>query len=88
MKQFDRTAGARKARRPGQTVYELGAPEVGDPKPIEIRTGITDGRYTQVTGGELKAGQTVVVGLVTAKAEASKAAPGMGPGGGGGPRRF
>jgi len=88
MKQFDRTAGAKKARRPGQTVYELGGPEAGDPKPIEIRTGITDGRYTQVTGGDLKAGQTVVVGLVTAKAEASKAPPGMGPGGGGGPRRF
>jgi HlyD family secretion protein len=88
MKQFDRTAGARRPRRSGQTVYEIDAPQAGEPKPVEIRTGITDGRFTQVTGGDLKAGTNVVVGLVTAKAEASKAPPRMGPGGGGGPRRF
>ena len=52
---------------------------------------ITDGRYTQVAGGELKEGELVVVGLVTAKADASAGrnpmAPAV-PGGPGGGRRF
>ena len=82
MQQFDRTAGAPKGRKAGQTIYELGAD--GEPKPVEIRTGITDGRYTEVVSGDLKAGDTVVVGLVTAKADASAGRPPGGPGG----RRF
>ena len=61
-----------------------------DPKPVEIRTGITDGRFTQVASGDLKPGDTVVVGLVTAKADATVPGrpPGMGGPGGGGGRRF
>jgi hypothetical protein len=57
---------------------------------VQIKTGITDGRYTQVASGDLKAGDTVVVGNVTAKADAARI-PGQpsGPGGpGGGARRF
>ena len=89
-RQFDRSAGG-KARRPGQTVYTIGTPENGgEPKPVEMKPGITDGRFTQVAGGDLKEGQLVVVGLVTAKADASATrnpmAPGMGGPGGG--RRF
>jgi HlyD family secretion protein len=87
MKQFDQTAGsgAKRARKPGQTVYEIAANGLGDVKPVDIKTGITDGRYTQVTGGDLTEGTTVVIGLATAKAEASKS-PGMaGPAGA---RRF
>jgi HlyD family secretion protein len=79
MKQFDQTAGggAKRARKPGQTVYEIAANGLGDLKPIDIKTGITDGRYTQVTGGDLTEGASVVIGLATAKADASKSAPGM-----------
>ncbi len=89
-RQFDRAAGGGKARRPGQTVYTIGAPPAGDPKPVEIKAGITDGRFTQVAGGELKEGELVVVGLVTAKADASAGRNPMAPaaGGPGGPRRF
>ena len=89
MKQFDRTSGGgKKPRRTGQTVYEMDGTALGDPKPVEIRTGITDGRFTQVTSGDLKEGTMVVIGLVTSKADAAKAAaPGMGTGPGG-PRRF
>jgi HlyD family secretion protein len=82
MQQFDKTAGASK-RKAGQTVYTL-APG-GEPKPIEIRAGVTDGRFTQVLSGDLKMGDTVVVGLVTSKASTSQV-PGA-PGGPGG-RRF
>ena len=45
-RQFDRADGRRKGRRPGQTVYTIGAPHRGDPKPVEIKAGITDGRFT------------------------------------------
>jgi HlyD family secretion protein len=81
MQQFDRTAGGAKGRKAGQTIYELGAD--GEPKPVDIRTGITDGRFTEVVAGNLKAGDTVIVGLVTAKADASAGRPPGGPG-----RRF
>ena len=58
-------------------------------KPIQIRTGITDGRYTQVVSGEVKPGDTVVVGLATSKVEGPPPMGGQGPGGGmgGGGRR-
>ena len=64
-----------------QTVYILGA----DKKltPVEIRTGITDGRFTHVVSGGLKEGDAVVVGLATSKVEGPPPAMGGGPGGGG-----
>jgi HlyD family secretion protein len=86
MKQFDRTGGAGKARKPGQTVYTLG-PD-GEPKALEVRTGITDGRYTQIVSGELKAGDLVIVGLATTKADVGGRAPGAPAGGAPGNRRF
>ena len=51
-RQFDRSAGGGKGRRPGQTVYTLpSARRSGDPAPVEIKAGITDGRFTQVAWG-------------------------------------
>jgi HlyD family secretion protein len=78
MRQFDQTSGAtaKRGRKPGQTVYEIGANGVGDLKPVDVKTGITDGRFTQVTGGDVAEGTTVVIGLATAKAEASKGVAG------------
>ena len=89
-RQFDRTGGGAK-RKPGQTVYTVASAEAEtEPKPVEIRPGITDGRYTQVASGDLKPGDTVIVGLVTAKADATAVRPPGAPGGGpaGGGRRF
>lgn len=40
-------------------VYVL---ENGKPKPISVTLGITDNRNTEITGGELKAGDQVVIG--------------------------
>jgi HlyD family secretion protein len=66
-----------------QTVYILGPDK--KLKPVEIRTGISDGRFTQVLEGGLKAGDIVVIGLATSKVEGP---PPMGGGqGGGGGRR-
>jgi HlyD family secretion protein len=70
------------------TVYVLD--ESKKLKPVSIRTGITDGRYTQVLSGDLKEGDEVVVGLATAKVEGPPPMGGTGPrggGGGGGGRR-
>jgi HlyD family secretion protein len=35
----------------------------GEPVPREVTTGLTDGRVTEVTGGDLKEGETVIVGV-------------------------
>ena len=86
MRQFDRTTGAR-PRKAGQTVYEMSR-GAAEPRPVEIRTGITDGRFTQVASGELKPGDVIVVGLATTKAQSARGPTGPGGPGGGPGRRF
>ena len=82
-------SGQRGARRQ-QVVYVVDA---GDAvHAVNVKTGITDGRFTAVTGGDLKVGDKVAVGFTTAKVDtAGTLPPGMGgtrgPGGGGGGRR-
>jgi HlyD family secretion protein len=57
-----------------QTVYlSLGGDRV---KAISIRTGITDGRYTQVLEGPLKPGDKVVIGQATSKVDNTTRPPG------------
>ncbi|MCU0223231.1 MAG: efflux RND transporter periplasmic adaptor subunit [Acidobacteria bacterium] len=58
------------------TVYLLEAG--GTLKPMKLKTGITDGRFTVVTGGDLKEGDQVVVGSPTTKVETTGRPPGMG----------
>ena len=67
--------GGSRPRR-GQTVYTASALGVGEPAPIEIKPGITDGRFTQVADGGLKEGDLVIIGLATAKADVAGAAKG------------
>ncbi len=70
-------------------MYTLGSGELASPRGVEVRTGITDGRFTQVVSGELKEGQTVIIGLATTKADTASRSPmGASPGGPGGGRRF
>jgi multidrug efflux pump subunit AcrA (membrane-fusion protein) len=80
--------GARGARRQ-QTVYVVAAG--GDLKPVPVKTGISDGRFTSITEGSLSPGDKIAVGIATAKADQTGSLPagmgGRGPGGGGG-RRF
>jgi HlyD family secretion protein len=68
--------GAPERSRPGpgrqQTAYLL---DSGDRlRPVVLRTGTSDGRYTAVLDGSLRIGDRVVVGPVTSKAE-QKARP-------------
>ena len=44
---------------PSRTIHVL---VDGEPRPREVTTGITDGRITEITGGELQAGEEVIVG--------------------------
>jgi HlyD family secretion protein len=79
-------AGARRGGGPGagkQTVYVLAPDQTL--KPVTVETGITDGTFTEVTGGELADGSMVVVGTVPKAGPTMQAPPGMG-GFGGGPR--
>jgi len=43
-----------------RTVYVL---VNGAAVPREVTTGLTDGRVTEITGGELKQGEAVIVGI-------------------------
>ncbi|HEY0554136.1 MAG TPA: efflux RND transporter periplasmic adaptor subunit [Thermoanaerobaculia bacterium] len=78
-------------RQQGQTVYVLNPEDNNDKTPamraVQIRTGITDGHYTQVVAvisGTLKPGDPVITGLATVKVEAPAGANRPpGPGGGG-----
>src|SRR5206468_607553 len=61
-----RPTGARE-RRPDRTVYVL---SYGRPKPVQIKTGISDGIMTEVTEG-LKEGDRVVTAELTSPAGSS-----------------
>jgi HlyD family secretion protein len=55
----------------------------GRPHEVAVKTGITDGRYTAIVGGDLKEKERVAVGLETAKSTMTGSFPGMAPQGGG-----
>ena len=65
-------AAGRKPPLPGSapegTVYVL---EAGRPRPGSVQTGISDGRVTEIVGGDLKPGDQVVVGGQAAGVETS-----------------
>jgi len=75
-----RGGGGRERRTSGRTVYVLSG---GQPKPVQIKTGISDGVVTEVVEG-LKEGDRVVTAEMTSAAAPS--APPANPFGG--PRRF
>jgi HlyD family secretion protein len=50
--------------RSGASVYRL---DHGEPKPVKIKAGISDGAYTEVLGDELKPGESLVVREIGAK---------------------
>jgi HlyD family secretion protein len=50
----------------------------GELRPVQVRTGISDGRYTEIVEGDLKPGDKVVVGSATVKVETTGRMPGGG----------
>ncbi|HSE63061.1 MAG TPA: efflux RND transporter periplasmic adaptor subunit [Thermoanaerobaculia bacterium] len=75
-----------RARAQSQTVYKLPAGRE-EPAPVEVKTGISDGRFTQVVEGQLAQGDTVVTGAATLRAQTQSGAV-VGGGRGGGRRGF
>jgi HlyD family secretion protein len=71
---LDPTAGGEAKVKPVQTVYiDDGR---GGLKTVAIRTGISDGRFTEIAEGPLKIGDPVVIGQATAKVDTSTRPPG------------
>ena len=55
---------------------------------ISVKTGLSDGTYTEIVRGKIEEGQDVVVGITTQKPQSSSSPIPMGGGGGGGRRGF
>jgi HlyD family secretion protein len=73
-------ASQRSGKRTGQSGYAVWAPDGKNLKRAPITLGISDGAYTEMTSGELKEGQLVVVesaGKNGAKAASSSPQQGM-----------
>ena len=49
------------------------------PRAVAVRTGLTDGAFTEVSGEGLKEGDTIIVGVQAAGAPAQKSASPAGP---------
>jgi HlyD family secretion protein len=52
----------------GERVWKLSG---GNPKAVPVRTGVSDGVYTEITEGDLKVGQEIIVGAFQADAAQS-----------------
>ena len=76
----DAAAGSRGGGRNGgdgtRTIYVL---ENGEPRPVQVTTGITDGRVTEVTGEALKEGDAVITGSSSTAAKSTTQTTRMGP---------
>ena len=71
-------AGTRRNRMSGCPHAE------GEPTPVEVKTGVTDGTFTEVVDGPLKEGDEVIVGLEVSRGSqngpgGSSLPPGFGP---------
>jgi len=65
--QFAAAVAGGKPAKGTQTVYvQIGE---GRLKSVRIRTGISDGRFTQVVSGEIQPGEEVVIGQATTRSE-------------------
>jgi HlyD family secretion protein len=80
--------GGRRQAVPNQQTVWVMDNESKKPRPVQVTVGITDGSYTEVSGGDLKAGDPAIVAAFSksAGASASNATPFSGGGGGGGRR--
>jgi HlyD family secretion protein len=60
----------------GQRNYAVWIPEQGQPKRIPVTTGISDGMFTEITGGDLKEDQEVIVESLSGAKKSSAAQQG------------
>ncbi|MEO8196401.1 MAG: efflux RND transporter periplasmic adaptor subunit [Thermoanaerobaculia bacterium] len=69
-----------------QAVYRLAAD--GKLTRVRVRTGLSDGRFSEIVESELAAGDSIVVGLATTKSGPTSGSSPLGGSGGPGGRRF
>ncbi|MEW6542636.1 MAG: efflux RND transporter periplasmic adaptor subunit [Nitrospirota bacterium] len=74
------TGGAGAQGVPGRTVWRLGSS--GDPEPVRIQTGISDGNVTELVAGDIKEADEVIVGVETLRSgrKPGSLPPGFGAG--------
>jgi HlyD family secretion protein len=73
-------ATGKKKEAMGQRVYVVG--KDGKPQPVPVKTGVSDGAYTELTGGNLKEGDLLITGEAPkGSARSGGTPPGMGLGG-------
>lgn len=65
---------------PAKRIWRLASDD--EPEPVVIRTGISDGVWTEVSDGDVKEGDSVIVGLESSRSErrSSELPPGFGGG--------
>jgi len=84
-------ADGRESGRPSAELRESGGPmrklwkvgDAGDPEPLTVQTGISDGLWTEVISGSVATGDKVIVGIETARGDrrGGDLPPGFGSGG-------
>jgi len=76
-------AGVLKSARPaaGRSDNVYVVDDEGRTREVAVKTGITDGHYTQIVSGDLKPGDKVVTAMATAKVQTTGTLPGQGGGG-------
>jgi HlyD family secretion protein len=62
-------------------MYPIWILENTRPKQIMVKTGISDGSFTEITSGDVKEGQEVIVGLLSTTTSKTRNTPPPGPGG-------
>jgi HlyD family secretion protein len=67
---------AESGSRGQSTAGRVWTPENGQPKPLDVRLGLTDGTSTEVTGGGLAEGAEVIIGTADPRAPSQPAAGG------------
>ena len=71
-------SGSRGGGRSAQAQQQVHIPGVdGKPQAVTVKTGISDGQFTEIVEGELQEGQQVIVGAATTN---GKSGPAMAPG--------
>jgi HlyD family secretion protein len=65
----------------GQRAYPIWILENSKPKQVMVTTGISDGSFTEITSGDAREGQEVIVGLFSTTTSKTGNTPPRGPGG-------
>jgi HlyD family secretion protein len=57
----------KKPRRAAGQGHQLWVLDAGEPRALEVETGVSDGRHTEILGGELKPGMAIITDYQAAK---------------------